>query len=372
VAGWAEHREGCTGERARLRGKAGDWLSAPEPTIGADEVEEAPARPKAKGAPHAGAGKAPGADDEEPLCAYRSCPIPRIGVCTRCRAMGWCSTEHQKAHWKAGHKAVCAPAETRLVPVLSWEQRVMAEARAAAPASLAATAKLAPIPDWNITRNGAPPTATLKAWRKAAEVGHAGAQLSLGFCHEQGKGVLQDFKLAAEWYAKAAAQGHAGAQSSLGFCYELGEGVSQDYKLAAEWYAKAAAQGHAAAQCALGLCYQHGKGVSQDYKLAAEWYAKAAAQGVAAAQCNLGVCYEHGKGVAQDYKIAVEWYAKSAAQGHAGALRNLGVCYELGKVVAQDLKLAAEWYAKAAAQGCADASARRAACLARIAALGAH
>jgi len=289
--GWAEHREGCTGERARLKGKAGDWLPAPEPAIGADEVEEAPARSKAKGAPHAGAGKAPDADDEEePLCAYRSCPIPRIGVCTRCRAMGWCSTEHQRAHWKAGHKAVCAPAETRLVPVLSWEQRVMAAATAAAPASLAATAKLAPIPDWYIVSDGAPPTAILKAWRKAAEGGHARAQFYLGSCYDLGKGVAQDTKLAVEWYAQAAAQGYAKAQCNLGTCYELGNGVAQDSKLAVEWFAKAAAQGFADAQFNLGVCYKNGQGVAVDYRLAASWFGKAAAQGLAEAVAGRDAC----------------------------------------------------------------------------------
>ena len=111
------------------------------------------------------------------MCAYPPCDLPRIGFCTRCLLVGWCSVAHQKAHWKAGHKAVCAPAETRLVPVLSWEQCVMAKAKAAAPPSLAATAKLAPIPAWDITRDGAPPTAILKAWRKAAEGGACGGSV---------------------------------------------------------------------------------------------------------------------------------------------------------------------------------------------------
>jgi TPR repeat protein len=240
--------------------------------------------------------------------------------------VGWCSTAHQKAHWKAGHKAACRPAETKLVPYMSWEQRIMAEAEAAAPASLAAWAKLAPIPHWDGLLDGAPPTVILKAWRKAAEGGHAGAQTDLGFCYEIGKGVALDHRLAAEWYAKAAVQGHAIAQSNFGVCYELGKGVAQDYKLAVEWYAKAAVQGYAIAQSNLGVCYEGGKGVAQDYKLAVEWYAKAAAQGYAAGQHNLGRCYQHGQVVAQDFKLAASFYGKAAEQGFAGAAASRDAC----------------------------------------------
>ena len=89
------------------------------------------------------------------------CDLPRIGFCTRCLLVGWCSVEHQKAHWRKGHKAMCVPAERRLVPYLSWDQRIMAEATEASSASLAATAKLAPIPVWDVARDGAPPTAIL-------------------------------------------------------------------------------------------------------------------------------------------------------------------------------------------------------------------
>ena len=339
---WPEHRSGCFGPLAKRKDMSGDWLPAPEPIMAA----EAPARSRLKGedaepaaeesavSPHAGAGKAPVEEDTDPakMCAYPPCDLPRIGFCTRCLLVGWCSVAHQKAHWKAGHKAACAPAETRLVPVLSWERRIMAEAKSAAPASLAARDKLAPIPGWDLIRDGAPPTAILKAWRKAAEGGHARAQCTLGVCYSSGTGVAQDNKVAIEWYVKAAARGYADAQHNL------------------------------------GVCYKRGLGVAQDYKLAVTWYAKAAAQGDADAQHNLGVCYASGKGVAQDYKLAVEWYAKAAAQGLASAQVNLGICYELGEGIAQDIKLAADWYGKAAAQGDAEASARRDACLARLAA----
>ena len=52
--------------------------------------------------------------------------------------------------------------------------------------------------------------------KKAAEQGHAGAQLALGFMYAYGRGVPEDDTEAVKWYRKAAEQGHAEAQNSLG------------------------------------------------------------------------------------------------------------------------------------------------------------
>jgi TPR repeat protein len=217
------------------------------------------------------------------------CGSSNAAVCARCRLVGYCGAEHQRKDWPA-HKAVCRKGEFGVVPVQSWEQRMLAEAAAAAPASLAATAALPPISHWNVERDGAPPTKIMRAWLKAAEGGHANAQFMLGHCFYDGKGVAKDFKAAAEWYAKAAAQGHASGQRSLGFHYAIGKGVAQDFKAAAAWYAKAAAAGDAMAQFNLGVHYEHGIGVAQDFKAAAAWYAKAAAQGHADAAVRRDAC----------------------------------------------------------------------------------
>jgi hypothetical protein len=295
------------------------------------------------------------------------CGKTDAAVCARCRLVGYCGAEHQRKDWPA-HKAVCRKGEFGVVLVLSWEQRVLAEALAAAPASFAATAALPPIPFWNIQLDGAPPTKIVRAWRKAADGGHSQAQFFIALCYDYGKGVTEDHKTAAEWYAKAAAQGDANALSNLGLLFEFGKGVAQDFKAAAACYAKAAAQGNAVSQSNLGVLYANGAGVAQDFKTAVELFAKAAVQGFPRAQGHLGVAYEHGNGVAQDSKVAAFWLEIAAAQGFADAQYNLGVLYENGKGVAQDFKAAAAWYAKAAAQGNADAPARRDVCLARAAA----
>ena len=374
---WPEHRSACFGPLAKRQGVIGDWLPAPEPLLAVD----APARSTLKGEnakladeesalpPHAGAGAAPAEEEaKEPaalMCAYPPCDLPRIGFCTRCLLVGWCSVEHQKAHWKAGHKAVCAPAETKVVPCISWEQRIMAEAAAAAPASLAAMAELPPLQPWKFIRDGVPPAAIVNGWRKAAEGGHAYAQFVLAQYYVIAKHIPDSEALTLSWHAKAAAQGLSSSQCCMGAFYEC-DGATQDFKLAFEYHAKAATQGCAISQCCLAGLYERGEGVAQDYKLAVEWYTKAAAQGDAGAKFRLGIC-GLGRGGAVDQKLAFEWIAKAAAQDYAQAQFFFGTAYEHGDSVARNLQLAADYYGKAAAQGLPEAVVRRDACLAQIA-----
>lgn len=75
----------------------------------------------------------------------------------------------------------------------------------------------------------------------------------------------------------AADRGDARAQAQLGFFYATGRGVPQNYALAAYWYRRGAEQGNAAAQHLLGLVYDKGFGVPTDHILAHMWLSLAAA-----------------------------------------------------------------------------------------------
>jgi hypothetical protein len=107
-------------------------------------------------------------------------------------------------------------------------------------------------------------TAKMAALRAKAENGVAEAQSYLGYCYATGKGVSEDFVVAAKWFRKAADQNNADAQSNLGLCYATGKGVSEDFVVAAKWFRKAADQNNADAQSYLGYCYAIGQGVPQD------------------------------------------------------------------------------------------------------------
>lgn len=83
-----------------------------------------------------------------------------------------------------------------------------------------------------------------------AKDGDPEAQFYLGRRYYKGQGVPQDNVEGAKWSRKAAEQGHADAQLALGL---TGLGVPQDYAEAVKWYRLAAEQGDAAAQSNLGF-----------------------------------------------------------------------------------------------------------------------
>jgi len=68
-----------------------------------------------------------------------------------------------------------------------------------------------------------------------------------------------------------AERGNPQAQTYLGFVYANGRGVPQNYEIAAQWYQSAAEHGVALAQYMLGLMWDKGQGVPQDYVTAYAW-----------------------------------------------------------------------------------------------------
>ncbi len=90
--------------------------------------------------------------------------------------------------------------------------------------------------------NARPPYTTAAAVVTRAERGDAAAQARLGFLYETGRGVPQNYYLAAKWYYRAAMQGQGGAQLALGMLYNKGEGVPRDYVLAYMWLELSASQ----------------------------------------------------------------------------------------------------------------------------------
>jgi len=127
--------------------------------------------------------------------------------------------------------------------------------------------------DGNVAFNKEDYHTAYKEWLPLAEQGHDGAQFSLGWMYEYGKGVVQNDKKAVDWYTKAAEQGHDGAQLNLGMIYYYGNSASQDYKEAFSLFNKAAEGNtfYAQAQYFLGLMYAEGLGVLKSLKKASYW-----------------------------------------------------------------------------------------------------
>ena len=74
--------------------------------------------------------------------------------------------------------------------------------------------------------------------------------------YEDGRGVQQDYKRAAYWYAEAAKADFSEALNNLGVLYIVGNGVPKDSKKAAKLFTQAANQGNADAKRNLQMLKQ--------------------------------------------------------------------------------------------------------------------
>lgn len=171
------------------------------------------------------------------------------------------------------------------------------------------------------------PEAALLAFRKAAELGQADAQIRYGIALMNGKGVAQDRRQGFAWFEKAARQGSARGQYYLGSAYYNGLGTPTDVHQAVYWFEKSAAGDHAYGQLALGSMYALGKGKPKNEHEAFQWFDKSARQGTPEAQYLLGMLYLEGSGVPKNDKKAIAWLEKAARQNYLLAQKMLAGLY---------------------------------------------
>lgn len=120
------------------------------------------------------------------------------------------------------------------------------------------------------------------------------------------------FKESIENFKKAAQRGHARAQVGVGMGYVMGRGVEQDASKAAYWWGLSAMQGNRVAQNNLGVLYRKGQGVPQDYAEALRLCSESAMQDYPMGQYSLGILYKEGLGVVKDEIEAYAWWALAA------------------------------------------------------------
>jgi TPR repeat protein len=133
-------------------------------------------------------------------------------------------------------------------------------------------------------------------------------------------GAFQDFDEAAQCFRKAADQGHAGAQLQLGVLCETGQGVPQNFHEAMFWYRRAATNEELHANCRIAALYHYGKGVPEDLDEAARLYRVEAGKDCFPSQFNLAVLLE-GKGGIEE---ALPWYRRAAEGGVREAQAKMG------------------------------------------------
>lgn len=195
------------------------------------------------------------------------------------------------------------------------------------------------------------PMPNLRQLHALAANGFGTAQVELGLCYAEGKGVAQNSVEAVKWFQQAATEaGSPTAQLLLAQCYETGQGVRQNSVMAAKWYLAAAQEGLVEAQYQMGLCHGSGMGVPENLSDAFSWFRAAADQGHAGAQYAMAMCYAHGRGVAnKNMSEAAKWYRMAAEQGHSEASAELGILYIQGDGVEQNLEEGIKWGKRAEA-----------------------
>jgi len=176
-----------------------------------------------------------------------------------------------------------------------------------------------------------------KWYRKAAEQGHAMAQLHLGILYTEGipgtpEDKIEEYRIeGVKWLRKAVEQGVG--LTELGMCYFNGTGVPEDKEEAVKWFRKATERGEPNGLWMLADCYFHGYGVPEDKAESARLYRTAAEQGDSIAQYQLGRCYYYGDGVPQNKAEAIKRYKESTFFLAWGELAS---CYARGEYIPDD------------------------------------
>lgn len=114
---------------------------------------------------------------------------------------------------------------------------------------------------------------------QAANDGYPDAEMYVGCCYRDGKGVEKDLYKAFDWFGLAANKGNAQAQYNYGYCYYKGDGVKKNHSLAFEWFQKSAEQNNKFGLLWTGYCYHKGIGVEKNYENAYKHYVEARVHG---------------------------------------------------------------------------------------------
>ncbi len=129
----------------------------------------------------------------------------------------------------------------------------------------------------------------VKEWRDPAKKGDPDAQFNMGQAYKLGRGVKQDFNLAADWYQRAAKQGHLQAADSLGHFYHYQGKIKE----ALPFLESSSARGEPRAQYLLATELFNGVNAPKDWVRAYALMTRASASGLPPASRSLAEMDKH-------------------------------------------------------------------------------
>ncbi len=129
------------------------------------------------------------------------------------------------------------------------------------------------------------------------------AMTNLAKLYASGKGVPQDYAVAANWYQRSINSGGYWGQYGLAELYEQGLGVPKDTNKALSLYYEVASFNDEARR-RLFMLFETGMNIPAEDTSAIAWYRAAAEKGDVRAQVGLGLRYKFHKGVEKNWSVA--------------------------------------------------------------------
>ncbi len=190
----------------------------------------------------------------------------------------------------------------------------------------------------------------------SAAASNPDAVFRAGRMYEEGTGVPQNDRTAAEYYTRAMnmnwGEHLTDAADHLARLYTAGRGLSKD-KTEAEEQINVLARSSASngkIRFQLGNIYFQGTLVAKDIEAAVQHYTVAARMGSVEAMNRIGEMWAAGLNGKPDFAQAAACYRKAAVRGLAEAQFNLGMCYAKGEGLPADRVEAWRWLQSATLQ----------------------
>lgn len=183
-------------------------------------------------------------------------------------------------------------------------------------------------------------------YKNRADKGDVEAQIIVGECYKNGKGVVKSFERAFCYFQLAANQNSLIGLFNLAECYAEGTGTQKSLETAIHFYQLSADQGYVWAQAALGRCLlaeriDEEKGVHY-LKLVVQNAANILPELLALYQYYLGECFEDGIGIEKSAQNAIYYYKLAGENGYPLAFERLAEAYlkgDLGLTKSPDLAI---------------------------------